>query len=192
MVILTDKEDDRRYYLCINRPRCSGRIAVDEALGYIWGEERPVSMGAGGTWQQTGSSSQSGAGAAVRRLEEGKLWLRLVFKRSKRKDKVPIDEVRGEDGGREIHEPKLAPYLPQRPKEQKKQGFSEVKETIKPRPPAVPRTADGKPRRRVKKASPGREDGWGYDWDDEIPAPKVVADKPRPTASEAVQEGPNH
>jgi ssDNA-binding Zn-finger/Zn-ribbon topoisomerase 1 len=186
MVILTDKEDGRRYYVCVNRPRCTGRIAVEEASGYVWGEERPVGGGAGGTWQQKELSTQSRAGTAALRLEEGRRWLRLIFRRSKRedtdpvdKDKVPVDEGWGDDWDREISEPKLPPYLPERPKIEKKQAASDVEETSKPRSPAAPRIADGKPRQRRKQASPGRGDGWGDDWDTENPAPGAVANQAR-------------
>jgi ssDNA-binding Zn-finger/Zn-ribbon topoisomerase 1 len=178
MIVLTTTEDAFRYYICSNRPTCTERIAVEDAFAYMWEEGKPAGMGAGGI-KQSEKSSQSRARTAASRLEEGKLRLALIFKRSKHKDKVPVDEVLGNDWDREIHEPKLPPYLPQRPKTQKKHAASKVKETSEPRSPVMPKTADSKQRQRIKQASPEREDGRGDDWDDEIPATRAVVHKPK-------------
>ena len=178
-VIVTTKEDDRRYYVCVNRPGCTGRIAVDQALGYIWGEERPVSIGAGGTWQQTEQAPPSRAGTAVRRLEEGKLLFKLLFKRSKGKKKAPVSKVKGDDKSRKIQRPKRPSYLPRHAKVREKQASYEAKEISKHPSQVVPMAADGEPQQRIKQAPFGREYEWGDDWGDEIPAPKPAAHRPR-------------
>lgn len=93
MILPTTAEDDFRHYVCSNRPTCTEMIAVEDAWSYMWEEGRPDGLGAGGI-KQSAVSSRSGAGIAARMLEGSGLWLRLIFKRSKRKDKAPLDAVR--------------------------------------------------------------------------------------------------
>ena len=179
MVLLTTTEDDLRYYVCSNRPMCTERIAVEDAWAYMWEEGSPAGKGAGGI-RQSGKSSQSRAGTAVSRLAEGKLWLELILKRSKRKRKAPVDEVRDNDRDKVIHEPSQLPYQPQHEKVQGIQAVSGVKETSEPRSPVMPETADGRPRQRKKQAHPGREEVRGDYLDDEIHVPRDVDHEPKP------------
>jgi ssDNA-binding Zn-finger/Zn-ribbon topoisomerase 1 len=132
MVIPTTAEDDLRHYVCSNRPTCTGRIAVEDAWAYMWEGGRPTGPGAAGL-QQSKKSSQSRAGTAVRILEEGGLWLSSISKRSKRKDKAPVHEVRGQDSDGKTHGQKLPSYLPQRTETQKKQADSREPERMKTR-----------------------------------------------------------
>ena len=54
--IRTAKKDDCQYHVCINSPRCKGRVLVDEDHGDDWGddwdEERPATKAASGRHRQ--------------------------------------------------------------------------------------------------------------------------------------------
>ena len=132
--IRTAREDDRKYYVCINYPRCKGSVPVDEVWGDDWGEEKSATKTTNDRSRQRRepSSPKSGAGTVIRKPGKDKRESEAELKRPQRKGEVLIDEVWGDDWGKEIPASNAAPYRPQHPRAQKRAVVPEEKKPARP------------------------------------------------------------
>ena len=127
-VILTAKKDDRQYHVCINRPRCRGRVLADDAggggWGDDWGRERPALRPAYNRPPQQRRPSPT-------------------------KGRISIDEAWGDDWGDDRGKgrpaAKPAPYMPQYPRAQKRGLSSGEQNSPKPRRHKAPQVAHEEP-----------------------------------------------
>ena len=133
--IRTAKKDDCEYHVCINYPRCRGRVVCDEDWGDDWGKERPASKTTHDWTRRQITPYPPGrrAETTVRTAKKEGRKVPAVIKRPQRKGGVSIDETWGDDWGKEIPTPKPAPYRSQYPRAQKRQVASEIKEPPRPR-----------------------------------------------------------
>jgi|GEM_PF-6221053 len=136
-VVLTDKEDGLKYHVCVNRPKCRGRIPVDEVIDDGWGEdrslERPVAKPAydrsvlrkapappkGRSFVDEGWGNDWGREkpAAKPAYDRPRQPRQQIPSRGGR----PIDEGWGDDWGQSAAGSKTAPYVPQYPRAQRRQ-----------------------------------------------------------------------
>jgi len=132
--IRTAREDDRKYYVCINYPRCKGSVPVDEVWGDDWGKEQPAPKPVHDRPRQRRepSSPKSGTGTVTRKSGKDERESKSELKRPQRKGEVLIDEVWGDDWGKEIPAPRAAPYRPQYPRAQKRAAVPEEKKPARP------------------------------------------------------------
>ena len=152
--IRTAKKDDCEYHVCINYPRCKGRVLAEEDQGGDWGKERPAS-------RTTHDSTR-------RRINT----------------EAPKSKAEwGDDWGKESPAAKAAPAKPRRPKPPEpkppvapKPAHEEPKQRQEQEP------ADAKPRQRIKADVLKHGAEWGDDWGEEKSAPKreVSPEKKKP------------
>lgn len=139
--IRTAREDDRKYYVCINYPRCKGSVPVDEVWGDDWGEEKSATKTTNDRPRQRREPPppRSGAGTVTRKPGKDKSESDAELKRPQRKGEGIISEVWGDDWGKEIPELKPAPYRPQYPRAQKRAAAPGEKAPSMSRHPIVPK-----------------------------------------------------
>ena len=162
-VILAAKKDDLQYYVCINRPRCKGRIAVDDVRYKDSGGEKPapkVARKKPRPRKEPPARKKAAEPAVSKRVEE-KRRFRWSFKRSGHKEAVPTEVSWGDDWGGEIPASKLSHDRPRRRREQSapehgaewgKDWDEEIPKAktarVEPRPRTAPKAAHEKPQRR--------------------------------------------
>jgi ssDNA-binding Zn-finger/Zn-ribbon topoisomerase 1 len=134
----TAKKDDSVYYVCINYPKCRGRVLADEDEGGGWGgdsgQESPTPEPAYDRPlpRVRPASPERGAGKTVRAAKKGGRKVRAGAKHPERKGRVSLDNNWGDDWNEETPAPKPAPVQP-RQKIQPKRGVApEKKEPPKP------------------------------------------------------------
>jgi ssDNA-binding Zn-finger/Zn-ribbon topoisomerase 1 len=112
--IRTAREDDSLYHVCINYPKCRGRVLADEDQGGDWdddlGQERPASETAYDRPLQRvkPSSPERGAKKTVRTAKKSGRKVRAGAKTPERKRRGPVGKTWSEDWGEGISAPKPA------------------------------------------------------------------------------------
>jgi len=125
--IRTAKKDDCQYHVCINSPRCKGRVLVDEDQGDDWGEESPATETAQDEPRQRVAPHPSG-----RKVRGG-------VHRPERKGGVLADEDQGDDWGDDWDEERPAT----------KAASGKYRQQIAPKADATPeKKKPARPRRR--------------------------------------------
>jgi hypothetical protein len=141
--IRTARKDDCQYHVCINYPRCRGRVPVDEVWGDDWDKARPATKTTYDSTRQrvTPYPPRRGAEKAIRTAKKDSRNVRAGVKRPEREGRVSFDKGWGDDWSsnwgddwdKEIPPaPKPAPSLPQYPRAQKREVAPEKKEPPKP------------------------------------------------------------
>jgi len=128
-VILTSKSDDRKYHVCVNRPRCKGRVPADDVWGDDWGGGKPV------------------ARPAYDREPQRRVPPSL-------RSRLSIKEEWGDDWGGAIPARKPAPYTPQYPRAQKRALAPDVEEPPKPRLQKVSRPVKALEKKEIPQHHP--------------------------------------
>ena len=101
--IRTAKKDDSQYHVCINSPRCRGRVLVDEdqdgGLGDDWDKASPVSKTTHDSTRQRRepSSPEREVEKTIRIAKKDERKVRAGADHHDRKGRVPIDKTWGDD-----------------------------------------------------------------------------------------------
>ena len=134
----TAKKDDSAYYVCINYPKCRGRVLADEDEGGGWGgdsgQESPTPEPAYDRPlpRVRPASPERGAGKTVRAAKKGGRKVRAGAKHPERKGRVSLDNNWGDDWNEETPAPKPAPGQPRQKIQPKREVTPERKEPPKP------------------------------------------------------------
>jgi ssDNA-binding Zn-finger/Zn-ribbon topoisomerase 1 len=163
--IRTAKKDDCAYHVCINYPRCGGRVLADEDEGGDWGDdlggERPATKAAHDTPQQRVKAHppKRGAKTTSRTTKKDSRKVRVGVNRPERKNRGSVDDTWSDDWDKEIPvpKPKVTPEKKEPPKPRpqmaykkkglpkprlqiayKKKGLPEPQRQIAPRVNAAP------------------------------------------------------
>ena len=133
----TAKKDDSAYYVCINYPKCRGRVLADDDEGGDWGgdsgQESPTPEPAYDRPlpRVKPSSPERGAGKTVRAAKKGGRKVRAGAKHPERKGRVSLDNNWGDDWNEETPAPKPAPGQPRQQIQPKRGVAPEKKEPPK-------------------------------------------------------------
>ena len=97
--IRVSRTSGREYFVCLNYPKCTGQVPVEEDLSELWGQESTATKLAQDRHLQRRalSSVKSGVGTAVRKFGKAKRRAYGVIKRPGRKGRISIDKSKGED-----------------------------------------------------------------------------------------------
>ena len=114
--IRVSKPSGREYFVCLNYPRCRGRVPVEEDLSGAWGQESPAPEAARDSPRQRRepASTKSGGGTAVRKSGKTKSGSYAVIKHPGRKGRISIYKSRDDDWDKEKPTPKPATDRPRR------------------------------------------------------------------------------
>ena len=185
--ILTAKKDDCQYHVCINRPRCGGRVLADEDQGDGWDKARSATKTTHDSTRQRIKlyCPECGAETTLRTAKKDDCQYHVCVNSSRCRGRVLADEDQGDDWGddwgKESHVFKSAPvstrqrvkpYHPER-------GAG----TVIRRPGKDKHEFDVGVKRHESKGKLAFDevwsDDWGHDWDEDKPAPKTVPYRPQ-------------
>ena len=189
--IRTAKKDDSQYHVCINSPRCRGRVLVDEdqdgGLGDDWDKARPVSKTTHDSTRQRRepSSPEREVEKTIRTAKKDERKVRAGADHHDRKGRVPIDKTWGDDWeddwgddwDKDIPAKKTAKDSP--PQRKASASPERGAETTIRTAKKDERRGNVGVDRPERKGKVPVDKGWGDDWDKEIPAPKPAPDRAR-------------
>ena len=189
--IRTAKKDDSQYHVCINSPRCRGRVLVDEdqdgGLGDDWDKARPVSKTTHDSTRQRRepSSPEREVEKTIRIAKKDERKVRAGADHHDRKGRVPIDKTWGDDWeddwgddwDKDIPAKKTAKDSP--PQRKASASPERGAETTIRTAKKDERRGNVGVDRPERKGKVPVDKGWGDDWDKEIPAPKPAPDRAR-------------